>query len=49
MGVEHVTEYLVGDTWISEKIWDAAVKANNMGTATQKQMEILEAGHWLAQ
>ncbi|SEH88540.1 Transglutaminase-like superfamily protein [Ruminococcus flavefaciens] len=47
-GQERVTEYLVGDTWIHEDIWTAAEKANIAGTATQEQMDMLEAGHWLA-
>ena len=47
-GQERVTEYLVGDTWIHEDIWKAAERANIAGTATQEQMNILEAGHWLA-
>jgi hypothetical protein len=47
-GQERVTEYLVGNTWIHEDIWKAAERANIAGTATQEQMDILEAGHWLA-
>lgn len=47
-GQQRVTEYLVGDTWISEDIWKAAERANIAGTATQEQMDLLEAGHWLA-
>lgn len=47
-GQRRVTEYLVGDTWISEDLWKSAERANIAGTATQEQMDILEAGHWLA-
>ena len=42
------TEYLVGDNWINEDIWNAAERANMAGKATQEQMNLLEAGHWLA-
>lgn len=45
---ERVTEYLVGDTWVHKDIWKAAERANIAGTATQEQMNILEAGHGLA-
>lgn len=48
-GKQRITEYLVGDQWIHEDIWKAAERANIAGTATQEQMDILEAGHWLAQ
>lgn len=48
-GKQRVTEYLVGNQWIHEDIWKAAERANIAGTATQEQMGILEAGHWLAQ
>ncbi|SHK19192.1 hypothetical protein SAMN02745163_03393 [Clostridium cavendishii DSM 21758] len=47
-GRMRVTEYLVGDNWINEDIWNAAERANMAGKATQEQMDLLEAGHWLA-
>ncbi|WP_128214669.1 hypothetical protein [Clostridium manihotivorum] len=47
-GQMRVTEYLVGDNWINEDIWNAAERANMAGKATQEQMDLLEAGHWLA-
>ena len=47
-GRRKVTEYLVGDKWIDSSVWKAAERANMAGKATQEQMDLLEAGHWLA-
>ncbi len=47
-GLKSVTEYLVGDKWIDINVWKSAERANMAGTATQEQMDLLQAGHWLA-
>ena len=47
-GQKRITEYLVGNNWISENVWKAAERANMTGHATAEQMKILEEGHWLA-
>ncbi len=47
-GVQKVVQVKVGDTWVDNSIWQQAVRANQTGTATQEQMNMLENGHWLA-
>lgn len=45
-------EVLVGKTssgkniWVDKKIWQAAIAARKNGTATAKQKEMLDHGHW---
>lgn len=36
---------LVGNKWISNKIWQEAINAKKNGTITQKQKELLKNGH----
>ena len=47
-GVMSILEYKIGGVWIDIEIWKAAERANIAGVATEEQMRILEAGHWLA-
>ncbi len=47
-GQQRITEYLVGNQWIIERIWRAAESANITGIAIEEQMKILENGHWQA-
>jgi len=43
-----VHEVLVGkNKWISHDEWQKAITATKKGTATKKQREILDNGHWL--
>ena len=42
-------EILVGTgKWVPKSTWDAAIRARKNGTATQKQKELLDHGHWKA-
>lgn len=34
--------------WVSKKRWDQAIAARKRGTATKKQEELLDNGHWTA-
>lgn len=33
-------------TWVSKKIWNAAIRARKNGTCTKEQKELLDNGHW---
>lgn len=47
-GVQKVVEVKVGDSWVNESVWNQAVKANQSGTATEAQKQILQNGHYQA-
>ena len=47
-GVKKVVEVKVGDSWVSESTWNQAVKANQAGTATEAQKQMLQDGHYQA-
>ena len=40
------THFLSGSKWVSKKDWFDAIKARKSGTATKKQIEILDNGHY---
>lgn len=47
-----IVEVLVGkyangqNIWVNKKLWKEAIAARKNGTATQKQKEMLDNGHW---
>ncbi|GLB29804.1 hypothetical protein LAD12857_17270 [Lacrimispora amygdalina] len=41
-------EVKVGDSWVNESTWNQAVKANQAGTATEAQQQMLQNGHYQA-
>ena len=45
-GIPPKSEILSGGQWISRYEWQKAIKAYQKGTATQRQLQILEQGHW---
>jgi hypothetical protein len=47
-GVQKVVEVKVGDSWVNEPSWNQAVKANQAGTATEAQKQMLQNGHYQA-
>ncbi|WP_124065475.1 PAAR-like protein [Clostridium sp. E02] len=47
-GVQKVVEVKVGGAWVNESTWNQAVKANQTGTATEAQKQMLQNGHYLA-
>ena len=47
-GVQKVVEVKVGDSWVSESTWNQAVKANQAGTSTEAQKQMLQDGHYQA-
>ena len=40
------THFLSGSKWVSKKDWFDAIKARKSGTATKKQIELLDKGHY---
>ena len=40
------THFLSGSKWVSKKDWFDAIKARKAGTATKKQIEMLDKGHY---
>ena len=47
-GVQKVVEVKVGDSWVNESAWNQAVKANQSGTSTEVQKQMLQNGHYQA-
>ena len=46
-GIKPSTKFLVGeDDWVEGWKWYDAIKARKNGTATKKQIELLDKGHW---
>ena len=45
-GIPPKSEILCGGQWISRFEWQEAIKAHQKGAATQRQLQILEQGHW---
>lgn len=46
--MQKVVEVKVGDSWVSESTWNQAVKANQAGTSTKAQKQMLQDGHYQA-
>jgi hypothetical protein len=45
-GTKPATYILSGDRWVPRYEWQAAIDARQAGTATPKQIQILDKGHW---
>jgi hypothetical protein len=45
-GVRPKSQILVGSQWVSRFEWQEAIKAYQKGVASQRQIQILEQGHW---
>ena len=48
---QHIDYILIGkkgkkNIWVFKNVWEDAIKARKVGTATKEQEELLKNGHW---